>query len=103
MKSLAAISFAIIALQTPSCTQDQVGQMARLQALLQSQDFALEMATSLDAAYYRGLGQTPPPFLTPQEQTATTQKSVREEKIAINLAGFYAVESGMGVIAESTK
>jgi len=104
MKSLAAISFAIIALQTPpSCTQDQVGQMARLQVLLQSQDFALEMATSLDAAYYRGLGQTPPPFLTSQEQTATTQKSVREEKIAINLAGFYAVESGMGVIAERTK
>lgn len=78
-------------------------QLKKLQTLLQSKDFALEMATWLDAAYYKGQGQTPPPFLKPEEETAVTQKSVKEQKIAINLAGFYALETGVGVISERTK
>ncbi len=77
-------------------------QLSRLQALMQSRDFAVEMAMFLDMAYYRGQGQMPPPFLKPEEETATTTKSAREEKIAINLAGFYAVEAGIGVISERT-
>ncbi len=75
-------------------------QLARLKTLLQDKGFALEMATWLDAAYYKGQGQTPPPFVKPEEETATAPKSVKEEKIAINLAGFYAVEAGIGFISE---
>jgi hypothetical protein len=41
-----------------------------------------------------------PPFLKPEEETATAAKSVREEKIAINLAGFYALEAGIGYLSE---
>jgi hypothetical protein len=75
-------------------------ELDRLQTLLRDPVFALDMAQSLDAAYYRGQGQTPPPFLKPEELTATTPKSMREEKIAINLAGFYALETGAGYLAE---
>ena len=75
-------------------------QLMRLQTLLRDQDFSLTMAQGLDAAYYQGQGQPVPPFLKPEEMTATTPKSVREEKIATNLAGFYALEAGVGIIAE---
>ncbi|MCW5849381.1 MAG: hypothetical protein KIT87_04835 [Anaerolineae bacterium] len=81
----------------------RTAQLQRLRKLLQDQNFALEMAQTLDAAYYKGQNQPVPPFLKPEEETATAPKSVKEEKIAINLAGFYAVESGLGVISERTK
>ncbi len=84
----------------PVKDQPREAQLKALQTLLQSTDFALEMASWLDAAYYKGLGQTPPPFLTDEEQTKVTAKPVREEKIAMNLAGFYAVECGLGVLSE---
>jgi hypothetical protein len=103
MKVLALLGMLIVTLQAQSCTQQQADQAMRLKTLLQSPDFALEMASTLDAAYYRGIGQAPPPFLTPEEQSAMVVKSVREEKIAINLAGFYAVEAGVGVLAERTR
>jgi hypothetical protein len=77
-------------------------QLDKLKSLLQDKGFALEMATWLDAAYYKGQGQTPPPFVKPEDEAATAPKSVKEEKIAINLAGFYAVEAGIGYIAERT-
>ena len=79
---------------------ERTGQLNRLKSLLRDPAFALEMARSLDAAYYVGQGQAVAPFLKPEEETATASKSVREEKIAINLAGFYALETGAGYLAE---
>ena len=79
---------------------ERMAQLNRLKTLLQDPVFALEMARSLDAAYYLGQGQPVVPFLKPEEETATAAKSVREEKIAINLAGFYALESGAGYLAQ---
>ena len=78
---------------------ERSAQLLKLQSLLRDKDFALEMAEWLDAAYYKGQGQTPPPFLAPADETAVAQKSVKEEKIAINLAGFYALEAGIGYIS----
>ncbi|HEX4049219.1 MAG TPA: hypothetical protein VH309_15335, partial [Elusimicrobiota bacterium] len=80
----------------------RAAQLARLKELLQSKDFALQIAAWQDGAYYRGQGKTPPPFLTPEEKAGKVEKSVADEKIAMNLAGFYAVESGLGVLAETT-
>ena len=80
--------------------KDTAAQLARIQALLRDTAFAQEMAQTLDAAYYIGQGQPVPAFLKPEEETATNPKSVKEEKIAINLAGFYALEAGIGVISE---
>lgn len=81
-------------------TDPRSEQLLKLQALLRDKDFALEMAEWLDAAYYKGQGQVPPPFVKPEDETATVQKSVKEEKIAINLAGFYALEAGIGYLSE---
>jgi len=94
---------ACVVVVAAGCDGELTEQLKHVQALLQSPEFAGEMAAHLDAAYYRGIGQTPPPFLTPAEETATTRKSVKEEKIAVNLAGFYALEAGVGVISERTK
>ena len=87
---------------TSAATNETDAQLATLKTLLQDPAFALEMASWLDAAYYKGQGQPVPDFLTPEDETAVKEKSVAEEKIAMNLAGFYAVEAGLGVLVERT-
>ncbi len=81
---------------------DTAAQLETLKTLLQDPEFALEMASWLDAAYYKGQGEAVPDFLTPEDETAVKEKSVAEEKIAMNLAGFYALEAGLGVLVERT-
>jgi hypothetical protein len=99
----AGVTVAVATAKPVEVGGEREAQLKKLQALLQSPDFALEMASWLDAAYYKGQGQTPPPFLTAEEETKTADKSTKEEKIAINLAGFYALEAGIGMLSEKTK
>ena len=82
--------------------QTSEAQIAALKTLLQDPDFALEIAQWLDAAYYKGQGLDVPDFVSAEDETAVKEKSVKEEKIAMNLAGFYAVEAGLGVLVERT-
>lgn len=72
-------------------------QLAALKVILQSPEKAREMAEWLNGAYYRGMGQEPPPFITAED----TPEQIKE-KIAINLAGLYALESGLGLVSEQT-
>lgn len=74
-------------------------ELRKIDSLLRSPDYSLEMAKALDAAYYKGVGEEPGEFLQPGEDTATVKKSAKEEKIAINLAGFYATECGIGYLS----
>jgi len=67
-------------------------ELKQIDSLLQNEKFALEMAMELEAAYYVGAGQTIPPFFKPNEDSLLIDKSVKEEKIATNVAGFYALE-----------
>ena len=99
--ALCIISF-ISCKTTPEMTKEEKIQheLAVLDSLLQDPAYAVLMAETLDAAYYTGTGQTPPPFLAKGEDTAVVAKSVREEKIAINLAGFYALECAIGYLCE---
>ncbi|HZW71421.1 MAG TPA: hypothetical protein VFF57_11105, partial [Hanamia sp.] len=53
----------------------------------------------IETAYYEGIHQPVPEFFKDEEGTATLQKSYKEEKIAINLAGFYALECGLSYLA----
>jgi hypothetical protein len=77
-------------------------QLTTIDSLLRSPDFNLSIAKAQDKAYYTGIGQPVPPFLTTAEDSAMVTKSVKEEKIATNLAGFYALECGMGVLCNQT-
>ena len=70
-------------------------QMDKLKQLMQSREFAVEMASWLEGAYYRGIGETAPAFIGAEMSDAQAQ-----EKVAINLAGFYALETGLGFILE---
>ena len=74
-------------------------QLQKLKALLQDKSFALEMAQHMEAAYYTGQQQAVPAFLKPGEDTATLGKSAKAEKIATNMAGFYALECGLSYLA----
>ncbi|PVD52866.1 hypothetical protein DC498_08045 [Terrimonas sp.] len=75
-------------------------QLKRITELLQDRQFALEMASNSEASFYRSQRHTvPPPFLNSSEDTATQRKSALYEKIAINIAGFYALECGLSYFA----
>ena len=74
-------------------------QVKQLQYLLQDIDFAIEMASWLDAGYYTGQNQEPPNFITAEEEITTITKSVLEIKIADNIAPFYALECGLNYLA----
>ena len=67
-------------------------QMQKIRSLLHSQQYAAEMAAFMDAGYYTSQKQTVPAFISAKDDTATTKKSVKEQKIATNVAGFYALE-----------
>jgi len=71
-----------------------------IDALLKNKKFSFSMAEELYMAYGGGEHR---PFVTTDENTAVINKTFGEEKIAINLAGFYAVECGIGLLCEQTK
>ncbi len=77
-------------------------ELATIDSLLRDSTFALAMAKSLDSAYYAGIGEAAPEFLTADETTAVVTQSLKEEKTAINLAGFYALECGVTMLAAQT-
>ena len=77
-------------------------ELTVIDSLLRSADFSLSVAQAQDTAYYTGIGEPVPPFLSPAEDTATIIKSVKEEKVATNLAGFYALECGIGLLCDQT-
>ena len=74
-------------------------QFKKISDLLKDKQFALEMAQHMEAAYYTAQQLPIPPFLKPGEDTATIRKSIKEEKIATNIAGFYALECGLSYLA----
>ncbi len=76
-------------------------QLKKIGALLRNKAFAAEMAAHMEAAYYKGEGKTVPQFISPADDTAMVAKSARSEKIAINIAGFYALECGLNYLSET--
>lgn len=76
---------------------DQIqSELSKIDSLLKDAAYTEQMARALDAAYYKGIGKEAPPFLLPAEDTAAIQKSLKEEKIATSVAGFYALECSIG-------
>jgi len=91
----------LLASLTETNNDDVQAQMEQLRSLLQDPNYAVEMAAWLHACYYTGQQQNPPPFLTNDDELDTVTKPVREIRIATNMAGFYAVESGINFLATS--
>ena len=94
----AAAGMLLPAMQSVS-GKDSDEQLQKLSELLKSKQFALQIAKHIETAYYEGIHQPVPEFFKDGEDAATLQKSYREEKIAINLAGFYALECGLSYLA----
>jgi hypothetical protein len=81
----------------------KLNQLQKISQLLKDKQFAMEMAQHMEAAYYTARQQAVPPFLKQGEDTATIKKSLKEEKIATNIAGFYALECGLSYLATAQK
>jgi hypothetical protein len=94
----AAASFLLDSLNTVSNAPIDA-QFEKINQLLKDKQYALQMASHMEAAYYKGQNQPVPEFLSPAEETAVIEKSAKEEKMAINLAGFYAVECGVSYLS----
>lgn len=77
-------------------------QLKTINYLLRDTAFTQAMAKSLDSSYYAGIAQESPAFLTQQDDTAVVIKLLKEEKIATSLAGFYALECGIGLLSAQT-
>ena len=73
-------------------------QLATLDSLLRDSAFAFSMAATLDSSYYAGVGQASPPFLSPSDDSTYVTTTKFNEKVATNLAGFYALECGINMI-----
>jgi hypothetical protein len=86
--------------QEPQVSKEEKikAELKIIDSLLQDEQFAEQMAMELEASYYKGVGEAVPPFLKPGEDSLQIDKSVREEKIATNLAGFYALECGLNYL-----
>lgn len=75
-------------------------QLETIKKLLQSKAFALSFAESQQNAYQKNLGAEVTSIVAPDEAGKTEQKLVVEEKIAMNLAGLYALECGVAYLAK---
>lgn len=79
--------------------QQQIkNQLSVLNILLQDSSFAIKVAAAQEAAYYQAQGKETPKF--DSNTTAAIIKSAMDEKIGTNLAGFYALECGIGALVE---
>lgn len=100
-EQILAVSGALLAAMQDVRDKTIEEQMKTLRHLLQNESFAVTVAATLDAAYYRAQQQTAPPFLTSDDEQASVAKPVKEQKIAVHLAGFYALECGLSYWATS--
>lgn len=74
-------------------------QLRRISDLLQDEEFAFEVAQNSEAIYYVLHKHPAPVFLTDEDDIKTLKKTAINEKIATNIAGFYALESGLSYLA----
>src|SRR5450432_1664381 len=100
---LACYTFSCVSVKDDAMKQKIQNQLAVIDSLLRSAAFSTEIAKAQDSAYYTGIGEPVPPFLTAAEDSAVITKNAKEEKIATNLAGFYALECGLGALCNQTK
>src|SRR3990170_8268886 len=87
----------------PEKSQTQMEkELLTIDSLLRDSVFTESIAKTLDSSYYAGIGQPSPPFTTPEDVTTIVYTSVKNEKIATRLAGFYALECGIGHLSTQT-
>jgi hypothetical protein len=100
--SFTALFFGIISCKEqaspPGPTARINEELEQINMYLRDPEYAAFMAKRLDSAYYAGVGQPQPTFLSPSDDTAIVYKTMKSEKIATNLAGFYALECGVGLL-----
>ena len=93
----------ILSLMTPVASASLDDQMKFLRSLLQDTTVAAAVSYYVDSTYAVSQGQTPPAFNPNATDTATSKKTVRQIKIATNVAGYYALECGLNYVVTIRK
>jgi hypothetical protein len=83
--------------------QSIANELHKIDSLLRNTEYSYAMAKTQDSSYQVGVNQQPAEFLTASDDTAIIRKTMLEEKVAINLAGFYALECGIGLLSNQTQ
>lgn len=76
-------------------------QLHSVSLLLRDKNFAQEMAQYLEAAYYTSKGEEAPAFSEEGIHNRYTTCLLIEEKIAVSIAAFYALECAIGQLIYS--
>lgn len=76
-------------------------QLQQLDTWLKNEAFAVEMATHIEAAYYRNLQQDPPAFIADKTGIQWIEKNTTELNLARRLGPFYALECGVSYFASA--
>ena len=76
-------------------------QLQQMKQLLQDTAFAYEMATHIEAAYYKGQHQPVPPFISTPEDTAIITKTKKDESLANSMTDFYAITCGVEYLSKT--
>ena len=97
--SLYLISFYSCESKVQSNKDQKDRELVTIDSLLRDSAFTQSMAATMDSSYYAGIGEKAPVFLTPEDDTAFVIKNKLDEKVATNLAGFYALECGVGLLS----
>ena len=103
MKKIIVLLAYFIMTCNSSCTADPEqpieNELQKIDSLLRSTEYSYAMAKTQDSSYYVGVNQSPPEFISANDDTGSIRKTMLEEKVAINLAGFYALECGIGLLS----
>lgn len=86
----------------PGSSKQMKQEIEMIDTLLRDVSFAEFMATSLDSAYYAGIGEAQPQFLTIKDDTAVQLIRLKDEKTATSIAGFYALECGVELLSKNS-
>jgi hypothetical protein len=88
---------------TPYADQAKEEQFKKIGQLMQDKNYAMEMAQHIESAYYTAQKKEAPAFLEAPQDTSKVEKNKLEEKVATNVAAFYALECGLSYLASAEK
>ena len=79
-----------------------IKELSVIDSLLRDQDFAYRIAGNLDSAYFIGVGENPQEFISASVDSSFYATTKKDEMIATNIAGFYALECGISFISATS-
>jgi len=96
-KEMASVATLLLEAMKPASTSPLITQFEHLQSLLKDRSFSIQMAEHIFSSKIElpSPDVIPEPFWLPEEENQETERSEMEEKIAINLVAFFALDGAL--------